>query len=281
LQDSVDNSLLTIVKEDLKEPNKLCQMVKDCDLIFHLAANPEVKLGATNPQVHFAENILTTFNLLEAMRRSRKPKTVVFTSTSTVYGECSQIPTAENYGPLIPISTYGASKLSCEALISSYAHTFNHRALIVRLANIIGPRSKHGVVVDFVKKILANPNELEILGDGYQEKSYLYVTDCIDAIIHLCEKFKENTKRIDIYNVGSSDTINVREIAKITSMAMNVPNIKYKFTGGVDGGRGWKGDVKKMQLSIEKLRQTGWRPRYTSRQAVRLTAKALLGTSIK
>jgi UDP-glucose 4-epimerase len=256
-------------------------MVKDCELIFHLAANPEVKLGVTNPQVHFAENILTTFNLLEAIRRSRKPKTVVFTSTSTVYGECSQIPTAENYGPLIPISTYGASKLSCEALISSYAHTFNHRALIVRLANIIGPRSKHGVVVDFMKKTLANPNELEILGDGYQEKSYLHIIDCIDAIMHLCEKFNEDTERIDIYNVGSSDTISVREIARITSTAMNVPNIKYKFTGGVDGGRGWKGDVKKMQLSIEKLRKTGWTPRYTSRQAVRLTAKALLGTSIK
>jgi len=281
LRDSVDNSLLNIVKEDLKEPIKLCRLVKECEFIFHLAANPEVKLGATNPQLHFTENILTTFNLLEALRRSRKPKTVVFTSTSTVYGECSQIPTAEDYGPLIPISTYGASKLSCEALISSYAHTFNHRALIVRLANIIGPRSNHGVVVDFVKKILANPNELEILGDGYQEKSYLYVTDCIDAIIHLCEKFNEGTERIDIYNVGSSDTICVREIAEIISMAMNVPDIKYRFTGGVDGGRGWKGDVKKMQLSIKKLRHTGWAPRYTSRQAVIQTAKALLGTSTK
>lgn len=281
MRDSVDNSLLNIVKEDLKEPIKLCRLVKECEFIFHLAANPEVKLGATNPQLHFTENILTTFNLLEALRRSRKPKTVVFTSTSTVYGECSQIPTAEDYGPLIPISTYGASKLSCEALISSYAHTFNHRALIVRLANIIGPRSNHGVVVDFVKKILANPNELEILGDGYQEKSYLYVTDCIDAIIHLCEKFNEGTERIDIYNVGSSDTICVREIAEIISMAMNVPDIKYRFTGGVDGGRGWKGDVKKMQLSIKKLRHTGWAPRYTSRQAVIQTAKALLGTSTK
>jgi UDP-glucose 4-epimerase len=281
LRDSVDNGLLNIVKEDLKKPSKLCRIVKECDLIFHLAANPEVKLGATNPQLHFEENILTTFNLLEALRRSRKPRTVVFTSTSTVYGECSRIPTTEDYGPLIPISTYGASKLSCEALISSYAHTFNHRALIVRLANIIGPKSNHGVVVDFVKKILANPNELEILGDGYQEKSYLYVTDCIDAIMHLCEKFNEDTERVTIYNVGSADTVRVREIAEIVSMEMNVPDIKYKFTGGVDGGRGWKGDVKTMQLSIEKLRQTGWAPRYNSRQAVRLTVKALLGTNTK
>jgi len=264
-----------VVKEDLKKPKKLGKLMGSSYTIFHLAANPEVKLGETDPRTHFEENILVTFNLLEAMRKSGKPKTLVFASTSTVYGEAKQIPTPEDYGPLIPISTYGASKLACEALITSYAHTFNHRALILRLANIIGPRSNHGVVVDFIKKIRANPNELTILGDGKQEKSYLYISDCIEAIIHLTEAFSKGTETVDVFNVGPRDKVTVTQIAKTVAKEMNTPRVKFKFTGGVNGGRGWKGDVKTMQLSIDKLVKTGWKPAYTSRQAVKLAAKAL------
>jgi UDP-glucose 4-epimerase len=271
----MDNSSLTTIKEDLKAPSGLNQIIKEYKIIFHLAANPEVKVGETNPQIHFEENILTTFNLLKAIQKSNVPKTVIFTSTSTVYGEASQIPTPENYGPLIPISTYGASKLASEALITSYAHTYNHRALILRLANIIGPKSNHGVLIDFIKKIVKNPKQLEILGDGRQEKSYLYIEDCIEAITHLTNKFYKSKKRVDVYNIGSMDRITVKEIAKIVADEMETPNIKFKFTGGVDGGRGWKGDVKKMQLSINKLVKTGWKPKYTSKQAVELTTKAL------
>lgn len=271
----INNSSLSIIKEDLKNPSRLNQIVKECKIIFHLAANPEVKIGETEPQVHFEENILTTFNLLKAIQKLNTPKTIIFTSTSTVYGEASQIPTPENYAPLIPISTYGASKLASEALITSYAYTYNHRALILRLANIVGPKSNHGVIVDFIKKIVKNPKELEILGDGLQEKSYLYIEDCIEAIIHLTNNFCENKKRVDVYNIGSNNRIAVKEIAKVVAEEMNTPNIKFKFTGGVDGGRGWKGDVKKMQLSINKLLKTGWKPKYTSKQAVKLTTKAL------
>ena len=271
----IDSPLLIIIKEDLKKPSKLNQIVKECKIIFHLAANPEVKVGETNPQVHFRENILTTFNLLKAIQQSNTPKTIIFTSTSTVYGEASQIPTSENYAPLIPISTYGASKLASEALITSYAYTYNHRALILRLANIIGSKSNHGVIIDFIRKIGKNPKQLEILGDGLQEKSYLHIEDCIEAIIHLTSKFCRNKKRVDVYNIGSSDRITVKEIAKIVKEEMKTPDIQFKFTGGVDGGRGWKGDVKKMQLSINKLLKTGWKPKYTSRQAVKLTTKTL------
>jgi len=271
----IDNSSLTIIKEDLKKPSKLNQIVEECKIIFHLAANPEVKVGETNPEVHFEENILTTFNLLKAIQQSNTTKIIIFTSTSTVYGEASQIPTPENYAPLIPISTYGASKLASEALITSYAYTYNHRALILRLANIIGPKSNHGVIIDFIKKIVKNPKQLEILGDGLQEKSYLHIEDCIEAIIHITNKFCRNKKRVDVYNIGSNNRITVKEIAKIVAEEMKTPNIKFKFTGGVDGGRGWKGDVKKMQLSINRLLKTGWKPKYTSKQAVRLTAKAL------
>jgi UDP-glucose 4-epimerase len=269
------NPSLTVIKEDLKKPSRLNQVVEECKIIFHLAANPEVKIGETNPQVHFEENILTTFNLLKAIQNSNTPKTIIFTSTSTVYGEASQIPTPENYAPLIPISTYGASKLASEALITSYAYTYNHRALILRLANIIGPKSNHGVIIDFAKKIIKNSKQLEILGDGLQEKSYLHIEDCIKAIIHLTNKFYRNKKRVDVYNIGSNDRITVKEIAKIVAEEMKTPNIKFKFTGGVDGGRGWKGDVKKMQLSISRLLKTGWKPKYTSKQAVKLTIKTL------
>ncbi len=274
----LDNPSLTIIREDLKRPKRLGQIINASDTIFHLAANPEVTIGEKDPKTHFQENILATFNLLEAIRKNGKSKTLVFTSTSTVYGEANLIPTREDYAPLIPISTYGASKLACEALIASYAHTFNHRALILRLANIIGPRSNHGVVVDFVKKIKTNPRELEILGDGNQEKSYMYISDCIEAIMHLTSEFLKDTKKIDIFNVGSNDKITVAQIARIVSEEMNVPSIKYKFTGGVDGGRGWKGDVKTMQLSIDKLLGTGWKPRNSSKQAVRLAARALSST---
>jgi UDP-glucose 4-epimerase len=277
IQHLLDKPSLTLIKEDLKNPIQLNQIVEKSEIIFHLVANPEVRrVGETSPKVHFEENIITTFNLLETIRHAKTSKTLVFTSISTVYGEATKIPTPENYAPLIPISTYGASKLACEALIASYAHTFNHRALILRPANIIGPKSNHGVIVDFIKKINTNPKELEILGDGNQEKSYMHVEDCIEAIIYLTNKFLEGTETVNIYNVGSNDRITVKEIAKIVAKEMGKPKIKLKFTGGVDGGRGWKGDVKTMQLSINKLLKTGWKPKYTSEQAVKLATKALV-----
>jgi UDP-glucose 4-epimerase len=271
----IRNPSLKVVREDLRKPRQLGKIVAKHDLIFHLAANPEVRVGQTEPKVHFEENVVVTFNLLEAVRRAEAGKTLVFTSTSTVYGEASVMPTPEDYGPCVPISTYGASKLASEALITSYVHTFNHKGLILRLANVIGSKSNHGVIFDFIKKIVADPHELEILGDGTQEKSYLYITDLVGAMMHLTEHCLENSGKTAIYNVGSKDKITVREIAKIVAAEMGCPRIRCRFTGGVDGGRGWKGDVKSMQLSIRKLLDTGWKPRFSSRQAVRLAAHEL------
>jgi UDP-glucose 4-epimerase len=161
-------------------------------------------------------------------------------------------------------------------MITSYAYTFNHRALILRLANIVGPRSNHGVIADFIKKVRANSKKLEILGDGTQEKSFMHVADCIEAMIHLTKTFLKGTRTVDVFNVGSNDKITVECIAKIVAKEMGASTIEYEFTGGVDGGRGWKGDVKTMQLSIEKLLQTAWRPKYSSKQAVKLAARALV-----
>ena len=257
------------VKADLLDLETLKRETRDIDLVYHVAANPDVKLGAKDTKIHFEQNVRTTYNLLEAMRIN-DIRDIIFTSTSTVYGEAKTIPTPEDYGPLIPISLYGASKLAAEAFITSYAHTFGMKAVIFRFANIVGPRSTHGVIYDFIMKLRRNPRELEILGDGTQSKSYLYVKDCIDAIIFGYEHRKED---VEIFNIGSEDWINVRKIADIVVEEMNLRNVKYKFTGGK---RGWKGDVPKMLLSIEKIKNYGWKPKYNSEESVRLTVRHLL-----
>ncbi len=261
---------IELIEGDLLNMEDVKNSLEDCDIVFHLAANPDVRLGAVNTKTHFDNNIVATYNLLEGMRE-KGVKKIAFTSSSTVYGEAEIMPTPENYAPLIPISLYGASKLSAEALIYSYCHTFDMEALIYRFANVVGPRSTHGVIYDFIKKLKANPNELEILGDGKQRKSYLYIDDCIDAMLFTMEKAKQ---KVEIYNIGSEDWVEVKEIADIVSEEMGLTPI-YKFTGGIDG-RGWKGDVKLMRLDISKLKSLGWKPKYGSREAIRLTAKWLI-----
>lgn len=267
---------LRFVKADLKNAESTSRPIKDFSLVFHLAANPEVRIGETHPRTHFEENLVATLNLLEAVKGNPGVKAFVFTSTSTVYGRASTLPTPETYAPLLPLSTYGASKLGCEGLISSYANTFGFRALILRLANIVGPRSTHGVVIDFVRKLKENPRTLKILGDGNQNKSYMYINDCIDAITHLMNVFLKGREKVEIFNVGSCDQITVKRIADIVAQEMALSKVHYVFREEVEGGGGWIGDVKNMQLSIEKLTQTGWKPKHTSEQAIRLAAECLL-----
>ncbi len=242
------------------------------DVIYHLAANPEVRVSSTNPETHYHQNITATFNLLEYIRKSATTPRLVFTSTSAIYGEPTEIPTPETYAPLKPISVYAATKLACEALISAYAYNYGFRATIYRLANVIGPRSGHGVIYDFIQKLHKTPNQLEILGDGSQTKSYLHVTDCITALLQSQEASSE---QVEIFNVGSEDKINVKTIAETVIAAMGLTNVDLKLTGGVDGGRGWVGDVKIMLLNADKIKSTGWTPRLNSQQAVTQTARAL------
>jgi len=257
---------------DLKDLNRISDALTNVDLVYHLGANPEVR--DVDPKSHFHENQVATFNLLEAMRKSSARK-IVFASTSTIYGEASVQPTPEDYGPLIPISTYGASKLACEALISSYAYTYGIRGLILRLGNTIGSRSNHGVIADFLRKLRNNPNVLEVLGDGSQVKSYIHFTDCLSAISVASEKFLQNSARVEIYNVSSVDKITVRRIAEIVLEATG-SKAGFQLTGGIDGGRGWMGDVKSMQLSIEKLQSLGWKPKYDSEGAVQKAVRELM-----
>ena len=269
IEHHIEKPNFEFIRADLLDFETLKKEITGMDVVFHIAANPDVKLGAKDTKVHFEQNALATYNLLEAMRIS-DVKDIVFTSTSTVYGEANIIPTPEDYGPLIPISLYGASKLAAEAFIMSYAHTFGIRAVVYRFANIVGPRSTHGVIYDFIMKLKKDPTKLEILGDGTQTKSYLYIDDCVDAILF---GFRHRKNDVEIFNIGSEDWINVRKIADIVVEEMGLTGVKYQFTGGK---RGWKGDVPKMLLSIEKIKSYGWKPRHNSEESVRLTARHLI-----
>ena len=260
-----------LVKADLFDTGTLEEVLAGKDFVFHLAANPDVKLGAEDTKIHLQQNILATYSLLEAMRKTGVGK-IAFTSTSTVYGEARQVPTPENYGPLKPISLYGASKMACEALISSYCHTFDMQSWIFRFANIVGRRGTHGVLVDFINKLKKNPRELEILGSGEQRKSYLEVRDCVDAMVYAVE---HSTDQTNIFNIGSNDAVDVTEIADNVVESMGIVDAKYRYTGGFDG-RGWRGDVKIMQLSIDALCSLGWIPGHNSRDSIKAAVDALL-----
>ena len=272
LKHSLTASNCRFIEGDLKDSVRVRDALQKVERVYHFAANPEVR--GVDPALHFRENQIATFNLLESMREIGT-RIIIFASTSTVYGEALTQPTPENYGPLFPISTYGASKLACEAMIASYAYTYGFRGLILRLGNVVGARSNHGVIPDFLKKLKQNPASLEVLGDGTQSKSYIHVSDCISAIDLLVNAFLKSGKRIDAYNLSSSDRVSVRRIAEIVLEEAGL-DCKIMMTGGVDGGRGWMGDVKLMQLSNEKLRSLGWREHYGSEMAIVQATRELI-----
>ena len=245
------------------------ESIAGADRLFHLAADPDVRQSAVNPDPTFNNNIVATYRVLEAMRKYSVPE-FVFTSTSTVYGDAAVIPTPESYTPLEPISVYGASKLACESIISAYCHSFNMKAWNFRFANIIGSRSGHGVITDFMRKLKENPAELEILGDGKQTKSYLEVHECVAAMLFAVGKARGT---VNTFNVGSEDWIDVRSIAEIVCEEMGLKNTKFRFTGGE---RGWVGDVPKMQLSVDKIKGLRWKPQTGSAESVRIAIRTML-----
>jgi len=268
----LENPKFTFVRKDLLDERDV-ETFKGCEIVFHLAANPEVRIGTVDPRIHCQQNIQATFNLLEAIREANAIQILVFASSSTVYGEAAVIPTPEDYAPLKPVSVYGASKLSCEALVMAYAQTYGFKAIIYRLANIVGSRSRHGVTYDFVWKLRRNPKELEILGDGTQTKSYLHIEDCVKAMFIGLEKAES---QVEIFNIGSENQITVKTLAKIVAEEMGLENVEHRFTGGANGGRGWVGDVKNMLLETSRLKSRGWKPRYSSEESVRLAVREIL-----
>lgn len=256
---------------DLKDPAGVEESVKGVEAVFHFAANPEVRVSTTNPEVHFRENIVATFNLLEAMRRNDVGD-LVFASSSSVYGEPEEIPVGEE-APIRPVSVYGASKAACENLIHAYSKLYGIKAVALRYANVVGPRLRHGVVYDFIVKLLKDPGVLEILGDGTQTRSYIYIDDAVEATI---TAWKASRGGFEAYNVGSEDWITVNDVADVVVEVMGLQNVKRVYKP-VLHGVGWLGDVKKIALKVEKLKSLGWRPRLRSREAVAEAARRVLG----
>jgi UDP-glucose 4-epimerase len=271
IADIMDGERFEFTLGDVLEQRQVESLLDGCTAVFHLAANPEVRAALSDGEIDFEQNLRSTHVLLEALRARSWRGTLIFTSTSTVYGDATQLPTPENYGPLVPISMYGATKLGCEALITAYSHLLGLKARIFRFANVVGPSSGHGVVHDFLTKLHQNPAKLEVLGDGTQAKSYVYIDDCVDAFIHATKHGNENP---GIYNVGTDDQTDVKTIASIVIEELGLRDVQISFKPGPEG-RGWPGDVKQMLLDISKLRTLGWSPRYRSTDAVRKATKQL------
>ena len=242
-----------------------CAVTGDLDAVFHFAAYTDTNYE--DDRELFEENTEMTHNVLERMREVCVDR-FAFTSSSTVYGEAPR-PTSEDYAPLEPISMYGSAKLADEALISTFAHSYGIRSWVFRFANIVGPRQRGNVIPDFIEKLYDDPTELEILGDGRQEKSYMHVTECVDAIQHVVEHADD---AYDVYNLGTRTTTSVTDIADIVSEELGV-DPEYSYTGG---DRGWTGDVPKMRLSIARLADLGWEPSIESDAAVRRSARELI-----
>ena len=267
-----NNQNFKVINHDLNEIEKIPDLLKNIKTVFHLAAYPEVRTGYEKPEIAFNENVKNTFNLLELIRKSNVEH-IVFSSSSVVYGEPKIIPTSENYGPLLPISPYGGSKLGCEGLISSYCYNYNIHGVMLRLANVIGSRSRHGVIWDFLNKLKKESSELEILGNGKQTKSYIHISDCIEGFLF---SLTESKNLVDVFNIGNTDKIDVLDIAKIVCKTTNNLKSNLKTSGGTSDGRGWIGDVALMLLDISKLSNLGWNPSYTSHEAVEKASGELL-----
>jgi len=264
------NPRVEVITGDLKRIEDALKAVDGVNAVFHFAANPEVRVSTTNPEIHFNENVVATFNLLEAMRK-RDVRELVFASSSSVYGEPERIPVGEE-APIQPVSVYGASKAACENLIHAYVKLYGMKAVILRYANVVGPRLRHGVIWDLANKLKKNPNELEILGDGKQTRSYIYIDDAVEATMIAWRKTSDD---YSVYNVGSEDWITVDEVADQVIEAMNLVNVR-KIYKPVLHGVGWPGDVKKIALRIDKIKQLGFKPSLSSKEAVKATTREII-----
>jgi UDP-glucose 4-epimerase len=257
----------TLVHADALDVEALVRAIAGHDVVFHLAANPEARWGLENPRLDLEQGTIATHNVLEAARRAKVPR-FVLASSGTVYGDTAALCNEASLGAL-PISLYGASKFAGEALVSAYVECFDLRALIFRFGNVVGPRGTHGAALDFLKKLLKNPDELEVLGDGNQSKPYVHVTDCVDAILHALD---HAPARFDIFNIAPPDATSVRRIAELCLAASPYPNARIRYTGGE---RGWRGDVPHSRLDPAKLAALGWKVRQTSDEAVGAAIEAL------
>ena len=265
------NPKFKFVKGDVKDLDALKRAMDGSDVVIHLASNPDIARAATEPDIDFREGTYLTERVLEAMRLT-SAKRILYASGSGVYGELGMVEAAEDYAPMEPISTYGASKLGGEALIASYCHMFDLTGCVFRFGNVVGPRQTHGVGFDFVRALRKDPARLRILGDGDQSKSYVYVEDVIAAVLTAHEK---TARRFQAYNVATGDYITVKEIAELAVECVGLERgkVKFEFAGG---DRGWKGDVAVIRLNTDRIRSLGWKNTRNSREALRDSMLALI-----
>ena len=269
IQHHFSNPEFSFVCVDLLDLDKLKKEMAGFDAVFHLAANPDASLGIKNTDLDLKQETIATYNVLESMRINNIKK-IIFSSSGTIYGETPVIPLPEDYGPVLPISLYGAGKVASEALITAFCNTFDMQCWIYRFANIVGDRGTHGVIYDFIHKLKKNPKELLILGDGTQEKPYLWVEDCVEGMIF---GFKHSSSQINLFNLGTNSSIDVNSIARMVVEEMGLENVKFKYTGG---NRGWRGDVPQVRFDVKKMSRLGFGARYSSEEATRMTIKVLI-----
>lgn len=263
------NDNYNFVEADLLELKCVKKEIKNHNVVFHIAANPFVRLGEKQTRLDLEQGPIVTYNILEGMRVNDIKK-IVFSSSSVVYAETPPINIPETYGPTLPISLYGAGKLGAEGLISAFCGTFDFQTWIYRFANVVGIRGTHGVIVDFIAKLQKNPKELEILGDGKQQKPYLHVSDIVDGILF---GFEKSNDQVNLFNLGVDSNTTVTHIAEMVVEEMGLSKVKFNYTGG---SRGWAGDVPRFQLDTSKMRGLGWNARYTSDEAVRKAIRETL-----
>jgi UDP-glucose 4-epimerase len=274
LADHEHDPRLDVRRGDAGDLDSLHDAMTGHDVVVHLASNPDIARAMTDPRVDFDDGTALTFNVLEAMRTAGVER-ILYASGSGVYGDLGDLEVDEDYGPLLPISTYGASKLAGEAMISSYCAMFGLSGCAFRFGNVVGPRQTHGVGFDFLRKLRDNPQRLEILGDGSQSKSYIHVEDVLDAVL---VAQAATTDQFRIYNVATGDYITVHEIADLAvrCAGLDPATVRYEFLGG---DRGWKGDVPVVRLNTDRIRSLGWRGARSSAQALREALESMVAES--
>jgi UDP-glucose 4-epimerase len=272
LAEHSDDDRLAVVRGDASDLGALAEAMAGHDLVIHLASNADIAAAMANPAIDFDDGTLISHHVVEAMRRTGVPA-IAYASGSGVYGDLGELEATEDHGPLVPVSTYGASKLAGEALISAYAHMFDNRGLVFRFGNVVGRRQTHGVGFDFIRRLRQNPSRLEVMGDGTQSKSYILVSDVVAAVLRAVDEGGPGPFRA--YNVATGDYITVREIVGLALEVLGLDPGDVEISYGPTN-RGWKGDVPVVRLNTDRIRGLGWSPTAGSADALRKSMKAML-----
>jgi UDP-glucose 4-epimerase len=261
LEGVLDDPRLKLVVADLQDLDRVVAEMAGADHAYLFAANPDIAAAVNDPGIDFWQGTYLTHNVIEAVRINKVPR-ITYASGSGVYGDRGAEEVDEDFGPLIPVSTYGASKIACEAMLAAYSHMFGIDVVVFRFANVVGPRQTHGVTYDFVRRLLEDPARLRILGDGSQSKSYIHVSDVVSAILTLTDR---GWSGFDVFNAGTGDYVTVTEIADLVVERLGLEDVRYEYAGGA---RGWKGDVPIVRFRSDKLAALGWRCAHTSAESL-------------